>query len=241
MTLVVASTVLDTTWSEFSTVSYGASTLGTLSSMIDEVGLKLNRGSISASSYPSDTQVAQWLVRGKQEFAKTKSFTWRRRYVTTTTTAGVYRYSMPPDYDGGTPIIKDMTNDVNIKLISNSRYDDIFPDPSEETNDQPSVATIKNMELWLGPPPGGAYELQMEYLRSGDDATPNDFSWIPEQDRWAIVDFAVAESFEHLHDFEKATWHRQKYSGSLASARRADSKRKWSSTEKRARNIFQAR
>lgn len=64
---------------------------------------------------------------------------------------------------------------------------------------------------------------------------------IPEQDRWTIVDFAVAEGFEHLHDFEKATWHRQKYSGSLQMARRADSKRKWSSSEKRARNIFQAR
>ena len=241
MTLVVASGLLNTTWSEFSTVEYAASTIGTLSNMIDEVGLKLNRGPISASSYPSDSQIAQWLVRGKQEFAKTKSFTWRRRYVTTTTTSGVYRYSMPPDYDGGTAILRDITNDNAIKLISNSRYDDLFPDPSEESNNEPSVGTIKNMELWLGPPPGGSYEIQMEYMRSGDDATPSDFSWIPEQDRWAIIDFAVAESFENLHDFEKATWHRQKFSGGLASARRADSKRKWSSSEKRARNIFQAR
>jgi hypothetical protein len=241
MTLVVASSLLDTTWSEFSTVDYAASTLGTLSAMIDEVGLKLNRGPISASSYPSDTQVAQWLVRGKQEFAKTKSFTWRRRYVTTTTTSGVYRYSMPPDYDGGTPIIKDNTNNNNIKVISNSRYDDIYPNPSETSGSQPSIATIKNMELWLGPPPGGDYVLEMEYIRSGDDQTPYDFTWIPEPDRWAIVDFAASEGFESLHDFEKATWHRQKYTGSTASARRADSKRKWSSSEKRARNIFQAR
>ena len=241
MTLVAASTLLDTTWTEFSTVEYGASTLGTLSTMIDEVGLKLNRGSITASSYPSDTQVAQWLVRGKQEFARTKSFTWRRRYVTTTTTASTYRYSLPPDYDGGTFILKDITNDILIKLISNSRYDDMYPDPSEESSDQPVVATIKNMELWLGPPPGGAYTLEMEYLRSGDDATPNDFSWIPEQDRWALVDFAVSEAFENLHDFEKAGWHRQKFTGNVQMARRADGKRKWSSTEKRARNIFQAR
>lgn len=241
MTLVAASTLLDTTWTEFSTVEYGASTLGTLSTMIDEVGLKLNRGTISASSYPSDTQIAQWLVRGKQEFAKTKMFTWRRRFVTTTTAASVYRYSMPPDYDGGVVTLKDITNDQEVKIISNSRFDSIYPDLSEVSNSEPSLATVKNMELWLGPPPGGAYELQMEYIRSGDDATPTDFSWIPEPDRWAIIDFAVAEAFENLHDFEKAGWHRQKYMGNLQLARRADSKRRWSSTEKRARNIFQGR
>jgi len=240
MTLVVASAALDTTWTEFSTVPYAASTLGTLSAMIDEVGLKLNRGAISSSSSPSDSQIAQWLVRGKQEFAKTKSYTWRRRYVTTTTTSGVYRYSMPPDYDGGTPIIKDLSNDSSLKVISNSRFDDMYPDPSASTNGQPTVATIKNMELWISPP-DGAYEIEMEYMRSGDDATTTDFSWIPEQDRWAIVDFAVSEAFENIHDFEKATWHRQKYNSDVMTSRRADSKRKWSSSEKRVRNIFQAR
>jgi hypothetical protein len=66
-------------------------------------------------------------------------------------------------------------------------------------------------------------------------------SWIPEQERWNIVDFAVSEAFEFLHDFEKAGWHRQKYGGGVMNSRRADSKRKWSSSEKRARNIFQAR
>lgn len=241
MTLVVASSLLDTTWTEFSTVPYGASTLGTLSTMIDEVGLKLNRGAISASSSPSDSQIAQWLVRGKQEFAKTKLYTWRRRYLTATTTAGVYRYSLPVDYDGGPVRIRDLDNDNMLSLISNSQFDQVSPDPSEETGYIPSVATIKNMELWISPPPGGAYVLEIEYTRSGDDADPYDFSWIPENDRWNIVDFAVAEAFENLHDFEKATWHRQKFMGGVQTARRADSKRKWSSSEKRARNIFQAR
>ncbi len=240
MSLVVASTLLNTTWTEFSTVEYTASTLGTLSAMIDEVGLKLNRGSISSTSYPSDSQVAQWLVRGKQEFAKTKMFTWRRRYVTTTTTAGQYRYSCPPDYDGGPTTFRDKTNDRTLSLISNSRFDSIVPDPAEETSSDTIYVTIKNNEIWIAPC-GTAMELEMEYLRSGDDITPTDFSWIPEQERWNIVDFAVSEAFEHLHDFEKATWHRQKYGSGAMNSRRADSKRKWSSSEKRARNIFQAR
>lgn len=240
MALVVASDTLDTSWAEFGIVEYTASTLGTISSMIDEVGLKLNRGAISATSYPSDAQVAQWLVRGKQEFAKTKAYTWRRRYVTATTTAGTYRYSMPPDYDGGPCTIRDLTNDRRLGPVSSSRFDDIVPDPSEETAAEPLIATIKGMELWISPC-GGSVVLELEYTRSGDDITPADFSWIPEQERWGIVDFAVAEAFENLHDFEKASWHRQKYGSGVLTSRRADGKRKWSSSEKRARNIFQAR
>jgi hypothetical protein len=240
MALVVATTALDTSWAEFSTVGYTASTIGTLSNMIDEVGLKLNRGAITSTSSPTDAQVAQWLVRGKQEFAKTKAYTWRRRYVTATTTAGVYRYSMPPDYDGGPCTIRDLTNDRRLGPVSNSRFDDVVPDPSEETAAEPLVATIKGMELWISPC-GGSVVLELEYIRSGDDITPTDFSWIPEQERWNIVDFAVAEAFEMVHDLEKSAWFRSKFSGGVLGARRADGKRKWSSSEKRARNIFQAR
>lgn len=242
-TLVVASNLLETVWTEFSIVQFHSSTLATISSMIDEVGLKLARGSISATSNPSDSQIAQWLVRGKQEFAKTKAYTWRRRYVTTTTTIGVYRYAMPADYDGGRTILRDKTNDTNIKIISNSRFDDMFPDVEEESNAEPSVATIKSFELWIAPPPNGVYTLEMEYMRSGDDSAtgdPTDYTWIPEPDRWLIVDFAVGEAMETLQEMDKAGWYRQKYGAGVSSARRSDTRRKWSASEKRAKNIFQA-
>jgi hypothetical protein len=240
MALTVATTTVDTSWAELGIVQYTASTIGTLSALIDEVGLRLNRGSITSSSIPTDAQIAQWLVRGKQEFARTKMYTWRRRYVTGTTTAGTYRYSMPPDFDGGPLTIRDLTNDRKIPVVSNSRFDDMVVDPSEETTDYPSIATVKNMELWLAPC-GEGITIELEYLRSGDDITTTDFSWIPEPEKWSIVDYAAGEAFEYLHDFEKAGWYRQKYGGGVAMARKSDSKRKWATSEKRGRNIFQAR
>jgi hypothetical protein len=161
--------------------------------------------------------------------------------MTTTTVTGQYRYALPEDFDGGPCSLRDLTNDASISIVSNSRFNDVVPDPSEETGDSPLVATIKNLELWIAPC-GGSIQLELEYLRSGDDSnTPTDFSWIPEQERWNIIDFAASEAFEHLHDFEKATWYKQKYGSGVGLARRADSKRKWSTSEKRGRNIFQAR
>lgn len=151
MALVVASSTLDTTWSEFGVVGFTCSTLATVSVCITEVQGKLKRGTLSTTTTPSTTQVLTWLVRAKEELAEVRQFTWRRRYVTATLAADTYRYSLPPDYGGGYVKLRDVTNDNVIKLLSNHQFDILYPDVSEESGSEPIVATIKNMELWLSP------------------------------------------------------------------------------------------
>ena len=123
MSLTVASTTLDSAWVEFSTVSYSAGSLADINACVTEVESKIRRGTLTTSTSPSTTEVKRWLQRAKQELAELRQFTWRRRYVTGTLTAGTYRYSLPPDFAGGRISLRDKTNDRKINFISNHQFE----------------------------------------------------------------------------------------------------------------------
>ena len=169
-----------------------------------------------------------------------RQFTWRRRYVTTTLTAGTYRYSLPPDFAGGRINIRDKTNDRKIKTVDEHVYDTLFPDPAEATSGTILVACIKNLELWFAPAPNGTDVIELEYERSGDDITNTDFSWLPEIERFRCCDFALAESFASLHLWDKANYYYQLWERGVGKAVRSDGKRRWSTSGFRVRSVFQA-
>lgn len=240
MSIVVASAALDTTWSEFGAVGFTCSTLATVSDCITEVESKLKRGTLSTTTTPSTNQVLTWLIRAKEELAEVRQFSWRRRYATATLTAGTFRYSLPPDYGGGYVKLRDMTNDHTINLISNHQFDILFPDVSEQTSGQVVVGTIKNMELWLSPPPNGSDVFELEYERTGDDVTATDFSWLPEIERFRCCDFATGEAFGSLNDYDRAQFFYNRWEKGLMKAIRSDGKKRWSQMGYRARSVFQA-
>ena len=226
MSIVIASGTLDTVWSEFDTVPYSTSTLADLSACIDEVTSKLKRGTLGAATTPTVDDVARWLDRGKQELSETKNYTFKRRYVTGVTVANQYRYALPTDYGGGALSVRDVTNDRQIRIWDRSIFDMKYPDPSEENGDEPILGCIKNMELWLVPPPAGVYTLELCYDRSGE-ATATDLSWLPVIERFRVCDFATAEAFASLHDYDKAQFYYVRWKEGVGKAIRADGKRKW--------------
>ena len=240
MAITAALSALDTTWTEFSIVSITAGTLDTLSSCIDEVGSKLQRGTLSATTSPKDSDVARWITRAKEELAESKHFSFKRRYMNTTLTAGTHRYSLPPDYDGGYVTIKDITNDRDIPFVSNHVFDTQFPDMSGVTNGDILVATIRNLELQVGPAPNGSDVIEIEYDRSGDDATGTDLSWLPEIERFRICDYATGEAFYSIHQWQEGDKYFARWNYGLRKAQRADGKRQMSAGHYRARSVFQA-
>jgi len=227
MSLSIATGALDTVWSEATIISITAGSLADLSACIGEVESKLKRGTLGASTTPSDADVARWLARGKQELAETKNYTFKRRYVSADTVASQYRYALPNDYGGGKLSVRDLTNDRPINVWDEAIFDAKFPDPSEESSDEPTIACIKNLELWLMPPPAGVYSLEMCYDRTGDDVSTDDFSWLPQIERFRVCDFAIAESFASLHDFDKSQFYYTRWEKGIGKAIRADGKRKW--------------
>ncbi len=238
MSITDATTSLGTTWTEQSTVDFLSGTLSTITSCVTEVESKLKRGTLSSSSTPTSTQVQNWLIRAKEELAEIKGFTFKRRYAYASLTSGTYRYSLPPDYNGGRLSIRDTSNDFKIDVVPEDYFDTKYPDPSAEDNDEPLVATIKNMELWFAPPPNGAYTVEIEYERSGADNTTTDFSWLPEIERFRCCDFAAAEAFESLHMWEVSDRYRAKWNAGLGKAIRADGKRKWKTMNYQVPNWF---
>ena len=229
MPITDASTSVSTTWTEQPTVSFTAGTLATITECITEVGAKLKRGTLDASSKPTNTQVQNWLIRAKQELAEIKRFTFNRRYATASTVASTYRYSLPPDYNGGIVELKDTTNDYPIPIWDSYAFGLKYGDPSAENNGKPVVACIRDRELWTNCGANGVYTLELHYERSGDDNTATDMSWIPELDRWRCVDFAVSESFLCLHQWEAAAIYTNRWNNDIAKAVKANAKRKWAS------------
>lgn len=238
MTITVASAALDTTWVEFGAVAYNAGSLADQDACVTEVESKLKRGTLSASTTPSTTDIKRWLQRAKQELAETRQFTWKRRYVTTTLTAGTWRYSLPQDFAGGRVNVRDLSNDKRIPFVSSHTFDVMYPDPAEEASGEMLVCTVKNLELWVMPPPG-TDSIELEYERSGDDVTATDFSWLPEIERFRCCDYATHEAFLSLLDKEMAGIYYSRWKQGLVKATRSDGKRRYSSMGYRARSIFQ--
>ena len=229
MPITDATTSLATTWTEQDTVSFTAGTLSDINACVTEVEGKLQRGTLSASSKPTDTNVKNYLSRAKQELSEIKRFTFNRRYAYASTVVSSYRYSMPPDYNGGEISLRDVTNDFLLGKWDRFKFDLKYPDPSYESNDKPVIFCVKDRELWTSCPADGTYTLELCYERSGDDNTPNDVSWLPEIDRWRCIDFAVAESFLLLHDMDKAAIYFRRWEQDIGKAIKANAKRKWAS------------
>lgn len=239
MSIVDSTTSLDTAWSESSIVSFSEGVLTNLAACVSEVESKIKRGTLSTGTSPTLAQVQGWLKRAKMELAEVKGFTFNRKYATVTLTADTYRYSLPPDYNGGAVALKDLTNDRHITVWAKNWFDKKFPDPGEETSGEVIVACIKNMELWLCPPPDGADSFELEYDRSGAETTADDFSWLPEIERFRCCDFATGEAFLSLHMWEQGNFYTQRWNSAVNKAIRADGKRKWKGKQFQAINVFQ--
>ena len=227
MGITEASAPLDTpNWAEYGVVSTNIGTLATLSACIDAVSDKLNRAPITATTKPSDAQVAGYITRAKEELAQVKSYDFLRRYVIATMTAGVWRYSLPPDCKKILSL-RDTTNDRGISVIEPYAFDTMFPDMAEVQANQSKFACQKNLELWLSPPPS-ADVFELQYERDGDDVLASqDISWLPEIERWRCVDFATAESWELLNQYDRSGHYKQKWLQHIALGKRADNKRKF--------------
>ena len=227
MSITDSTTTLDTAWTEQSHVEFTVGVLSTEADCVDEVESRLERGTLSSTSKPTDTQVKRWLVRAKQELSEIRGYSFNRRYAQAIINASEYRKALPPDYNGGLLVVKDTTYDAPLNVVGPDFFDKKYPDLSAEPQDQPEIATVKNMELWVAPPANTAITIQIEYERSGAPTTASDFSWLPEIERFRCCDFATAMAFESLHQFDVADRYLGRWQQDIAKSVRADGRRKW--------------
>jgi len=231
-------TTLDTAWTEQTIAVFTSGVLTNEAACVSEVEAKLKRGTLSASTTPTDTQVKNWLVRAKEELAEIKNYSFNRKFAQTSLSAGDYRVSLPPDYNGGLLMVRDTTNDRPISVFADGFYDTMYPDASAETRDEPLEATIKNMELWFSPPVNATTVIEIEYDRSGAPTTATSFDWLPEIERFRCCDFAVGMAFESLHQFDLADRYLNRFAVGVGKSIKADGRRKWH-RRITAINIFQ--
>ena len=234
-----STTTIGTSWTEQTIPAFTNGALSTLATCVSEVESKLQRGTLSTSTAPTLAQVQNWLRRMKLEIAEEFGFSFTRKYATVSLSADTYRYSLPPDFNGGQVTLRDTTNNREIPVWSKSWYDKKFPDPSEEDSSRVIIACIKNMELWLAPPPDSSDTLELEYPRSGAETTADDFTWLPLLMRYRCCDGAVAEAFDALHMWAEADRYYAKFGMGLKKARRADNRKRWQGKQIAGINVFQ--
>ena len=238
MSITDSTTTLDTAWTEQTIVAFTSGVLTNEAACVSEVESKLKRGTLSSTTNPTDTQVKNWLVRAKEELAEAKDYSFARKFAQATLSAGDYRVSLPPDYDGDVSYIRDTTNNRPISIFGKGFYDKQYPDITEESQNDPLEATIKNMELWLSPPVDSTTVLEMEYHRSGAPTTASDFSWLPEIERFRCCDFAIGMAFEALHNFDLADRYLNRFAVGIGKSIKSDGRRKWK-RRVTAINVFQ--
>lgn len=236
MTIVDATTSLALAWTEQAIVSFTAGSLSSITECMTYIETHLRRGTIGATTEPSTSEVQLAFIRGKQELMTIKSFSFARRFAQATAVGGTYRYALPPDFQG-LKGIRDQTNDRDLLVWPPGIFDTRFPDPASYGTNEPQVVTIKGMEMWIYPPPSGAFVLELEYERSGDDNTATDVSWLPQAERFRCCDFAIADLLDSLQD-ERAQVYWQRWGQGLMRSGKSDSKKRWRH-RRQAISIFQ--
>lgn len=228
---------LSTTWTQNDAVAFNTGVLSDISACVSQVEQNLMRGSLSSSSVPTDSQVQDWLIIGKQELCSKHGFSWKRRYVYADTVAGTWRYAMPADYAGGVIVIRNLTTDEVLDFYPNAEFD-IFVDPAGQDQAEPTECTIKDRELWLSAPADGVYRLEMEYPRTGADDTATDISYLPELFRYRICDYATYRAFIMLQQWTAAQAYKSEWQQGVTEDQASDNKKKWAQMGYTTVNFF---
>jgi hypothetical protein len=221
---------LSTTWTARDYgVAFNQGTLANQAAILGQVEDNLHRGTLSASTSPTNTQVNNWIVRAKQELLERFGFTWRRAYAYASLAAGTAQYGLPTDFigGGGETRLRNTTDDAIITYVDNVTFDYEFPDPLGTNNASPEYYTIKDRELWLSSPSDGTYTVELEYNRSGDDSTASDISYIPEVFRFKLADRVTFLAFRFLQMWEAAAMYKVDWEEGVERGKKQDARGKW--------------
>jgi len=210
-------------------MAFNAGTLPNIDSCATEVQGNLNRGTLSATSKPTLTQVHNWLIRAKEKLAEEHGYSWRRVFAYMDTSASSYRYSLPSDFGEGGFLIRDTTQDIRLNVIDPVSFDSFFVDVAGSESGPPLYATVKSNELWLSKPANGVYRFELEYDRTGDDTSPADVSYLPEGMRFKICDYATYRGFIALEMWEAAAAYKTEWTGEVIKSKQRDTRKKWKS------------
>lgn len=123
--------------------------------------------------------------------------------------------------------LRDITNDFTPKYFPPAQYDLKFPDMSAESTGKPLIFTIKDRELWTGPPTSASITLEIEYNRSGDDSTATDISYIQEVYRFRICDRALSQLFRTLHEYQIAAIYQNEWEKGVLIGKRSNNRKRW--------------
>ena len=218
---------ITTTWTERNNVAFTAGTLSNLAACRTEVQGALHRGTLSSSTTPTSTQVNNFLAFAKQELSEEFGFTWRRKFSYAALAAGSWQYALPADFGGGAYVLRDITSDRRMSFVDATTFDTLYPDVAGSSQEVPKYYTIKDRELWLHAPANGAYTIELEYDRTGDDTSADDVSYLPEIFRFKICTYAKYQSFLLLHDYNAASIYKSEWKLGLKKSKKSDGRKKW--------------
>ena len=208
-------------------MSFNAGTLSNIDACATQVQGNLNRGTLTELSKPKLSEVKNWIIRAKQELAEQHGFNWRSVFSYMDTSSSGYRYDLPPDFGEGGHVIRDTTQDIRLVYIDPVAFDSIFVDPAGDSSAAPEYYTIKGHEIWLGQPASGTYRLEMQYDRTGADASTEDISYLPELMRFRVCDYATYRGFIALENWNAAQMYKEEWKVSSITSKKRDTKSKW--------------
>jgi len=215
--------------------AFNAGTLSDIDDCTDHVQNNLNRGTLGATSKPTLSEVQGWLARAKQELMESYGYTWKRVFAYVDTITSTYRYNLPADFGEGGYVLRDLNQNLRLSAIDPVSFDSLFPDVAGDSSSYPTYYTIKDRELWLSQPASGAYRLELEYDRTGDDVSPNTVSYLPELMRFRICDYATYRAFISLEMWGAAQAYKGEWDSGTFQSKKRDTRKRWAALGYKAR------
>jgi len=154
-----------------------------------------------------DTELQDHLLERMNYLASLDVFPFQEGYQSATLAAGAVSMSTPDNFATQINLVLATAGyERPLTYLDPITFDSLFPNPSDLTSEEPRYYTIKVAEgyYYFNCPADAAYTINSYFRKVPDDATDTTVSQLTELAKLTLVDWAAADGFRDLKEFDRA-------------------------------------
>jgi hypothetical protein len=170
----------------------------------------LSRVKRNVPSTTMDTELQDALLEKMTYLVSLDTFPFQEKYVNDTLAAGAVSIVTPDNFASiRSMVIYTAGSERPLNIISAEVFDKLYPNPSEETADEPTDCCIKVAEgyFYFNCPADADYTLRCYFYAIPDDVTDTTVSQLIELAKITVIEWASAQGFRQLGQYDRAKEH----------------------------------
>lgn len=154
-----------------------------------------------------DTELQDAILERMNYLASLDVFPFQEGYQSSTLTSGNSSMSTPDNFASQKSlIIYTVGAEKPLSYLDPREFDRMFPNPTNNSPDSPDIYTIKIAEslYYFNCPADQDYTIYSYFHKVPDDVTNTSVSQLSELAKLTIIDWAAADGFRYLKEFDRA-------------------------------------